>query len=127
MTQLVNPQILNGNWTKGFALDIHTTSSTPTSNEHYENQYSKIGKLVNDIKYHEKKEFIPKLGKIISDFIRGKYKELTNNEYPYPILNGIICVPPSKTDRQFQLVFELGKEIHKNINIPILTNLKKTK
>jgi len=127
MTQIINPQILNGNWKKGFSLDIHTISSIPVGNGHFDNKYSQMGTFIHEIKYNGKKESIPELGKILSDFIRGKYKALTNNEYPYPILNGIICVPPSKKDRNFQPVFEIGKEIYNNIHIPILKNLKKIK
>ncbi len=127
MTQLLNPQVLKGNWTKGFALDIHTISSTPLGDGHFDNQYSKMGEFIKNIKNHDKEGLIQELGEIISNFIRGKNKELTSNEYPYPTLNGIICVPPSKTNRSFQPVLELGKEIYKNMHIPILTNLKKNK
>jgi len=127
MSELISPQKLNGIWAKGFALNVHTVSSIPLGEGHFDNTYSKLGELIHEIKYNEKKNLIPELGKIVSDFIRGRYKEFTNNEYPYPILNGIICVPPSKNDRPFQPVFEIAKKIYNNIHIPILNNLKKVK
>lgn len=126
MIQINPQQIYSKWWAKGFALDFHTISSTKIEDGKYNNEYSDVGKLLNQIKYHKENKYIPELGKIASDFIRGKYKK-SNEEYPYPILHGIICVPPSNEDRPFQPVFEIGKEIYNNIHIPILNNLEKIK
>ncbi|MBU0612970.1 hypothetical protein KKB10_03045 [Patescibacteria group bacterium] len=125
----IKPQQLIGNWNAGFALDLHTESSIPLGIS-YNSKYSKIGGYMNEIKYHDNINLIPKLGKILSDFICGKYISLTNNIYPYPMINGMICTPPSKLNRTYQPVFEIAKEIKRNTHIEILDSyfekIKKT-
>ena len=115
----INPQILEGIWKKWYALNIHTCSSFMNADWQYENIYTKVGWYLHNIKYNYKKDKIPELAKMIADFIQGEYKDLTNNEYPFPQLDGMICVPPSKT-RPFQPVIEIAKEVNKYIDIPIL-------
>lgn len=120
---VIHPVKLSGNWVNGWALDMHTVSSTSDGNGHFNNNRSKVGEYLYQIKYCSDRTSIPKIGKILSDFIRGKYKHQTDNNYPFPILNGILCVPPSDTTRPFQPVMEIANEITSNIHIPMINGV----
>jgi len=103
----INPVRLNGPWDKGYALDIHTVSSTYIGDNAYghpefENEYSDMGQLLHSFKY------------------RGKYSSLSDIiELTTPFINSwdalndvgfVIPVPPSKS-RPYQPTLEIAREI----------------
>jgi predicted amidophosphoribosyltransferase len=126
---------LNGHWDKGYALDLHTTSSTPirevktikttidgkeTELQVYgeitgwDNHYTEIGEHMNRLKYWGEHNRVAAIAELATTFLRGKLVEWN--------LNRIIPVPPSKLDRPFQPVIEISRAIGNLVNIPVDQN-----
>lgn len=123
---------LHGHWTEGYALDLHTVSSTPirelktvkvivdgqeTEMQVYgeitgwDNVYTEIGELMNRLKYRGEQYRVNSIAEIAANFLRNRV-QLWN-------LRKIIPVPPSRLDRPFQPVQEIARAIGHLINIPV--------
>jgi len=118
----MNPTTLKGNWTDGWALDLHTIKSIPLPLGGFDTQRTEIGEMLYQLKYQNDKSKIAPLAKIASDFLKEQ-----------PIIKrikAIIPVPPSNLYRTFQPVEEIAKEIGKHLNLTVDTNylikIKKT-
>lgn len=116
----ISPKIIEWIWDKWYCLDEHTVINID-SFKWYSNSY--VWGLLNDIKYHYKRELVPQLSKIIWDFLNWKYKKFTNNKNPFEKIDFIITTPPSKLDRPFQPVLELWKKVSENTWIPLFNDL----
>ena len=44
---------IHGNWKKGWVLDLHTIKSVPLGDGKFETTYTKTGKALNELKYHQ--------------------------------------------------------------------------
>ena len=109
------------NWKGGWSLDKHTIKSTLLPGGKFDTEYTELGKLVNQIKYHKAKNEIKPLAKKIYDFMKKKIMVT-------PYLSGVVPTPPSNTNREFQPVFNIAEELAKELKIPILKDcLVKTK
>ena len=109
------------NWKAGWSLDEHTIKSTLLPGGGFDNEYTELGKLVNEIKYHNAKNKIKPLAKKIYDFMKKKMMVT-------PYLSGVVPTPPSKTNREFQPVFNIAEELAKELKIPVFKDcLIKTK
>lgn len=136
----LHPQRLNGHWRDGYALDLHTVSSTPIHEvksvevflDDYETEIRDEVDIIGwDTKRTEIGEHVYKL-KYWKDLSRF----LTIADEAARFLNGktdwnidlIIPVPPSDTTREFQPVEELAKEIGAICKLAVdLSTLKKLK
>lgn len=106
-----NIQNLKGKWKVGWALDLHTISSTPIDDTHFDTVYTEIGELLNHLKYHQKKENIQLLADIVVDFLKTRLVT--------PYLSAIIPIPPSDTTRTFQPVYEIAKVVGEKLKLKV--------
>ena len=105
-------KILDGNWKAGWALDLHTKSSTLLKDGHFDTTYTQIGEALNRLKYRNDYSQIDYLADAVISFL--KTRKVT------PYLDVIIPVPPSK-QREIQPVTAIAKKVAKALNIPIDT------
>jgi competence protein ComFC len=110
----INPQTLEGNWLKGFALDFQTTSSTPIGhNEFGHMQFDTvrppIAELLYQLKYKSNREAAQGIIDIAGPFVaRNKSK-----------FDLIIPVPPS-SQRAVQPVLVLAEGIGRVADLPVV-------
>lgn len=109
----INPIELKGNWDRGYALDIHTTSSTPYLDEsgqlRFENEYSVLGKALNQFKYHKNSEKFFEIMELIKPFL--------NRWVDMRLVEIVIPVPPSRKERKYQPSEAIAFEISKCLNV----------
>ena len=100
---------LFGKWEKGYAFDLHTFAATydEFGSEQSPSGYSKMGKLVYQLKYNEDKSAIPKIIELLKAIPRIEKSHF------------IIPVPPS-VPRIFQPVDEIAKALGKQRGVPVL-------
>lgn len=116
----INSQEIRGNWRAGYALDIHTVSSRLLPDEMYDTERTEIGELVFQVKYRHDRSKIQPLAEIAAEFIKQKFAVDGHPVLPY--ISAIIPIPPSNTNRPFQPVTEISKEIGRLLNRPIRTD-----
>jgi len=105
-----NPSDINGNWKAGWALDIHTIKSIPLDNGKFDTTYTEIGKALNELKYHQKYEYIDLLANEVVAFLKTRMVT--------PYLHVIIPIPPSKK-RNIQPVVAIAERVSQILNIPL--------
>jgi predicted amidophosphoribosyltransferase len=99
----INPLRVTGNWRDGWALDVHTTSSTRRTDGGFDNVYSPLGKALNQCKYHQDFLQVDMLADAVSEFLLARRI--------LPRIHAIIPMPPSDTSRSFQPVQEIAKRV----------------
>jgi competence protein ComFC len=121
---IINPQLLNGPWTQGFALDLHTASSSPIK------KLKTVRMIVGGV---EKDVQVPgdiigwdtKRPEIAEELYRLKYckEEWRVSNIAHPAVNFlkkylsswqlsfIIPIPPSDMSRTFQPVYRIAEAI----------------
>jgi len=110
----ISPRKISGEWSSGYALDIHTISSefvgyNSYGHAEFNTKYSDVGKLLHDYKYGGDRKALEPLAKTASKFILDKKFEI----------DLIIPVPPSRKARLTQPVVELAKRISEIVEIPV--------
>lgn len=116
---------LNGSWTQGFALDLHTTKSTLVGvddfgHNKFETFRPPIAEDLFQLKYRKDSGRVEKIASQAAHFL-DKYKKIWQ-------LDVIIPIPPSDQTRTFQPVYELAKSLGKKCNLVVDFNiLKKVK
>jgi competence protein ComFC len=125
----IDPQPLYGNWTQGFALDLHTISSHPLkdsegnniTDDHgkikWDTKYTMIGEEMNKLKYWKEQFRVTKIATVASSFIKCYTGEWQ--------VSYIIPIPPSDTTRYFQPVYKLAEATGNLCNLPVNYNLLK--
>lgn len=112
-------EVLRGNWKAGWALDLHTISSTKLPSGCFDNHYTELGLALNRLKYHDDFEQLPFLIEQISLFLKTRWV--------LPYLDVIFPVPASK-QRKRQPVYEIACGVAEKVNKPIDFNfIKKVK
>lgn len=116
----INPIKLSGNWSQGYALDVHTTESTFLGSGEYghyvfDAKRSAIGELLYRLKQKSDKAALDEIIDTAADFLRKRWKIVT-------AIDAIIPVPPSKP-RVFQPVLEIGKGLGSSLKIPFHDDL----
>lgn len=116
----MNPIALEGNWDVGYALDIYTISSKHCGQDEYgkdrfHNEYSRIGKMVNKLKYHLNLKKAQCLANASNTFISSEDCQFEN-------IGAIIPVPPSK-GRDVQPVFKIAKHLADLLKISCTTDV----
>lgn len=111
--------LLNGNWKEGYAIDLHTLSSTylgenEYGREQFYNEYSSIGQLLHDFKYNGDTTALSGIMDIVNPFldtwnIRAK-------------VGLVVAVPSSNTCRPYQPVFEIVRCIAEYLCVPYMNN-----
>lgn len=108
------PRQIIGKWKQGFALDLHTLSSTPLGyNEYGHLQFdtirSELGNLLYELKYHSDQKSIRKIVKAAEKFIKEIW-----------VINVDIIIPvPPSTKRKLQPVLVLAEKISNKLGIPL--------
>ena len=92
---------LEGNWTRGFAFDLHTTEShylgiNPAGIDVFENKYTEMGNFVRNFKYKNEK-------KALHGIIRLLRTINWQTKFDF-----IIPIPPTDHTRAFQPVTEIA-------------------
>ncbi len=123
----INPIELSGNWTQGYALDIHTIDSTfigydEYGHEVFDTKRSEIGELLYRLKYKSDKTALDEIIDTVANFLENRWKIVD-------AIAAIIPVPPSK-NRAFQPVLEITKSLSSRLRIPfhddVLVKTKET-
>jgi len=114
---------LKGDWQEGFALDVHTVSSTflgydEYGHEVFDTKRSPMGELLYQLKYKADKTAIKEIVAAASNFLISDWKIR---------VDVIVPVPPSKTNRAIQPVIVVAKGISTSLKIPYAEALVKTK
>ena len=113
-----------GSWTKGYALDQHTTSSIflgyyPNGTPIFDTKRSEIGELVYECKYQQVKKNVDKLTDICLKFIQD-----------WEIAIDIILPIPSSKQREWHITHEiaesLGFMLMKECNTRLIKKVKET-
>ncbi|HGP7414131.1 TPA: ComF family protein, partial [Neisseria gonorrhoeae] len=102
---------LNGNWTKGFALDHHMQKSIllgydELGHPHFDSKRSVIGEWVYQLKYRNQTQNVS----LLVDYILQKFSGLES-------IN-LIVPAPFTTERINQPVQLIVKELSDRLNIP---------
>jgi competence protein ComFC len=119
----IHPKEIKGSWDRGYVLDLHTISSTMIGyNEfghpEFDTVRSPLGELVYRLKYKGDKGAIGSIVEAITGFMK------TSDINP----EVVVPMPPSKLQRSFQPVIEMGTELAKTLGITFdSTSLKKAK
>jgi competence protein ComFC len=109
----INPTRIPGRWSKGFSLDLHTTSSELIGHDEYghprfESKRSELGELLYKLKFRRNKRVIPEIAEVVVSFV----------EAYLPKVDLIIPAPPS-TSRTEQPVILLARAIGERINVSV--------
>ena len=124
----INPKVIRGNWTNGWALDVHTSGSIyigidEWGHKKFDTTYTEIGEALNKLKYGNDRTQVDPIAKIVTEFIRTK-RELDD-------IRAILAVPPSDTKRRFQpvpaLVTAIGAKLHLQVPTNYIIKTKNTK
>ena len=119
----IHPKEIKGSWDLGFVLDVHTISSTMIGHNEFghpefDTVRSPLGELVYRLKYRGDKGAIPSIVEAITEFMK------TSEINP----DAVVPMPPSRLQRSFQPVIEVGSELARTLGIAFnTTSLKKTK
>ena len=104
-------QNLQGKWKAGWALDLHTISSTPVDDNHFDTVRTEIGELLYQLKYCKDVSKMQLLADIVVDFLKTRLVT--------PYLSAIIPIPPSDTTRTFQPVYEIAKVVGEKLKLKV--------
>lgn len=113
----INPKRLQGGpWIEGFALHIHTLSSTFTAHDQYgharfKTVRSPVGELLYQLKYRHDQTKVEQLAEAAEGFLKTWR----------PPIDVIVPVPPSLT-RRHQPVLSVATVIAERLNIPLCTD-----
>lgn len=121
----IGPTELKGNWVKGFALDVHTTSSDFLGDDqyghpHFDTKRSPLGELLYRLKFKSDKSVLDEITTTVVDFLTNTWKVASGLQFLVP-------VPPSNLDRAFQPVTEIATKLSAELGLPLtLDSLVKT-
>ena len=103
----INPKKIKGKWEEGYALDLHTVSSTFIGhNDHghpvFDSERSALGELLYKLKYGAGTDAVESIAKTVTHFLRKKWQIK---------IDLIVPVPPSNLARRRQPVLEIAKAV----------------
>lgn len=103
----INPKKIKGKWADGYALDIHTISSTflgynAYGHPDFDTKRSALGELLYKLKYGAGAEAVESVAETVADFLHETWQIEVDL---------IIPVPPSNLSRRRQPVLEVTKAI----------------
>lgn len=124
MSVEIHPRKIRGKWADGYALDLHTTSSTFLGYDGYghpqfETVRSELGELLYKLKYRADPSAVDSIAETAAEFLAEKWR--VNVDL-------IVPVPPSDTSRKRQPVLEVATAISDRTGIELcLDGLVKVK
>jgi competence protein ComFC len=88
----IHPRALHGPWDKGFALDVHTVSSTYLGDDQYghprfDTKRSEIGELLYRLKYKRDQTTVAPIVEAVAGFLGRSHSPI----------DAIVPVPPRRT------------------------------
>ncbi len=116
MSVQIKPKALQGEWKQGFALDVHTTSSTFVGHNEYgrpefATTRSPLGELLYRLKYQRDPTVIEEIVNTVAGFI--KTSEIG--------IDALVPMPPSHV-RSAQPVLQIANALGKKLGVPVLEN-----
>lgn len=117
MSVEINPKPLTGPWDGGYALDLHTLSSTPTGYDSYghmqfDTTYSAVGGLLYRLKSKGDPSVVPSLVEAIESFWALSSR---------PSIDLIVPVPPTKR-RKYPPVLLVATALSERLGVPLCTD-----
>jgi len=117
----IKPSKISGNWSEGFALDVHTTSSEFMGHDEFghpvfDTKRSEIGELLYRLKFKADKSVLDEILETVINFLNNTWK-ISNT------LDCVIPVPPSNIAREFQPVMEIAEKTGNNLGVPVYKDL----
>lgn len=117
MSVEINPRRLRGPWNDGYALDVHTRSSTflgydQFGHARFDTMRSPVGELLYQLKYRHDHAAVWPLVDAIESFLGKIWK---------PTIDAIVPVPPSVA-RKDQPVILVALAVAGRLNIPLCTS-----
>lgn len=111
----IDPKMIVGNWTHGWALDQHTLRSTSGGSDsslhpEFDTERTKMGEALYRLKYRADMAQVEPITRTVADFIRNR-SELSD-------IKAVLAVPPSDTQRSFQPVQALAAGIGALLRLP---------
>lgn len=115
MSVEIHPRKIQGKWAEGYALDLHTTSSTFLGYDGYghpqfETVRSELGELLYKLKYRADPSAVDSIAETAADFLKEKWRI---------DVDLIVQVPPSDTSRKRQPVLEVATAISERTGIEL--------
>jgi predicted amidophosphoribosyltransferase len=104
---------IHGTWRKGYALDLHTISSTLLGYDafgrmQFDTKRSEIGDLLYKLKYNHDMRVVPEIVEAVEKLLKAWN----------PMVDILVPVPPS-TPRKVQPVLVRAKTISQQLHIPL--------
>lgn len=114
MSAQIKPKTLRGEWKQGFALDVHTTSSTLIGHNEYGHPEfvttrSPLGELLYRLKYKRDASVIEEIVDTVAEFIRASKIRI----------DAIVPMPASNV-RGVQPVVQIANALGKMLGLPVL-------
>jgi predicted amidophosphoribosyltransferase len=111
----IDPKMILGNWTHGWALEQHTVRSTSAGADssihpEFDTERTELGEALYKLKYRNDRSQVEPIAQTVAAFIRGR-SELAD-------IKAVLAVPPSDTRRSFQPVPALAARIGAMLNLP---------
>ena len=113
----IAPVKISGDWFQGFALDLHTISSTllgydEFGHEVFDTKRSEMGELLYKLKYRQDKSVLNEILEVATNFVKGNWGIAK-------VLDCTVPIPPSNTARAFQPVLEIARGMSSRLGIPM--------
>lgn len=111
----IDPKMIIGNWTHGWALDQHTLRSTSGGSDssmhpEFDTERTELGDSLYKLKYRADMAQVEPIARTVAVFIRNR-SELSD-------IKAVLAVPPSDTRRSFQPVQALAAGIGALLGLP---------
>ena len=111
MGLIISPTRLSGEWSRGWALDLHTRSSKHLPDDSFDTDRTPTGEALFQLKYRDQLWQAIPLAETAAGFLT--VHRLSTS------IDVLIPVPPS-VDRPVQPVFEVAKLVGSIIQVPVL-------
>jgi predicted amidophosphoribosyltransferase len=111
MALKINPIAIKGSWTQGWALDLHTLSSTFIGDDayghpHFENKRSELGELLFQFKYRGDRSGLAAICETVAAFVRQRNFTV----------DLIATVPPSNESRRIQPLPAIARGVSERLS-----------
>lgn len=122
MSLEINPQRLRGPWAEGFALHVHSLSSTYLGDDQwgharFRTTRSPIGEALYQLKYRRDLRAVAQLAGVAARFCREQWKLQAD---------AIVAVPPSQA-RRAQPVALVAAAVAEALELPVCRGLRKVR